>query len=246
MDTQALQGFESTLRPPIATSTAQRRMSALRSCMKFLKRKGIGPRAELPKTGGYRKVLLLPKALSTEALDSLLDSIDLSTPKGLRTRALFELIYGAGLRISECVSLDFSEINLDEGVVRVTGKRGKVRQVPLPLQTTEWMRKYLALSRPRLVKAPSSKLFLSDRGRALSRQNAARYLIKPLKQSGIEGHVSPHSLRHTFAVHLLKGGADLRTVQELLGHESVATTQIYTGLDLDEVRKQYDRAHPRR
>jgi integrase/recombinase XerD len=237
--------YESTLGPPLARSSAQRRMSALRSMLKFLKKNGEGPEGDLPSTAGYRKPKVLPKALSLEQLLKMLDVPDLTGPMGLRDRALMELIYGAGLRVSEAVGLEFSSVDLDEGAVRVSGKRNKTRVVPLPEETMAWLRRYLRDGRPSFVKSGASLLFLNVHGQPLSRQAAFQILVKHSRRAGIPGHVGPHTLRHTYAVHLLKGGADLRAVQELLGHESIATTQVYTQLDMEEVRKKYLQAHPR-
>ncbi len=237
--------FQVTLGPPLAPTTAQRRMSSLRSFLKFLKRRNEGPSGELPSTGGFKKPKRVPKALAPEVLANLLAGPDITKPSGLRDRALLELIYGGGLRISEAIELRFAELDLTEGAVRVTGKRGKTRWIPLPATTTAWIRYYLAEGRPKLVKTGSDRVLLSDRGLTMHRQTAANNLIRYSKMAGL-GAVSPHTLRHTYAVHLLKGGADLRAVQELLGHESIATTQVYTQLDLEQVRKAYNRAHPRR
>jgi integrase/recombinase XerD len=240
-----LSRYEAALGPPLARSTAQRRMSSLRSLLKFLKRNGEGPAADLPSTGGFKKAARLPKALPIEDLRKLLEAPDLATPKGLRDRALMELIYGAGLRVSEAVELSRDALDLDEGSVRVTGKRGKTRRVPLPAGTCAWVRRYLEHARPLLAKRPSSLVLLSDRGAALRRQVAHAALARYSRLAGLPEEIGPHVLRHTYAVHLLKGGADLRVVQELLGHESVATTQVYTGLDMEEVRRKYRAAHPR-
>lgn len=238
--------YSSSLRPPIAVSTAQRRLSALRSFLKFLKKEGEGPAADLPSTGGFKKPKTLPKALSRDQIESLLGIPDITTPVGLRDRALLELIYGAGLRVSEAVTLTVAEIDLHESAARLTGKRGKTRWVPIPSGTMKWLRRYLEEGRPRLTKTPSALLILSDRGKPLIRQTAFKILDKYAKAAGLPPGISPHTLRHTYAVHLLKGGADLRAVQELLGHESIATTQVYTQLDLTEVQRKYQAAHPRR
>jgi integrase/recombinase XerD len=243
---QLLLRYGSSLGKPLSVATAQRRMSALRSLLKFLKREGEGPDADLPSTGGFKKPKLLPKALSPEQLESLFTGPDVATPEGLRDRVLMELIYGAGLRITEAVTLNISEVDLLEGAARLTGKRGKTRWVPLPGQTKDWIVRYLESARPRLAKKASGLLILSDRGKGLLRQTAYAKLERYAHLAGMEQGVSPHTLRHTYAVHLLKGGADLRAVQELLGHESIATTQVYTNLDMDEVQKKYLAAHPRR
>lgn len=244
IDAQDLIAYETSLGPPLARTTALRKVSALRSLLKFLKRNGQGPPTDLPSTGGFKKPHLLPKALSLAGMQALLDSPDLTQPKGIRDRALMELVYGAGLRISEAVELPLSLVALEEEYIRVTGKRGKVRQVPLPKGTIPWLVRYIDDARPALYRRPLSHFLLSDTGKPLLRQTAYDILERYAKLAGLE-HVSPHTLRHSYAVHLIKGGADLRVVQELLGHESIATTQIYTGLDIEEVKAKYKAAHPR-
>lgn len=244
MDPDALSRYHASLGPPIAASTAQRKLSALRSFLKFLKRRGAGPAGDLPSTGGFKKPRRLPKALSIGQLQQILEAPDLAKPSGIRDRALMELIYGAGLRVSEAVGLGVERLDLDTATVIVTGKREKTRAVPLPAQTIAWLERYLADARPKLVRRPSGLLLISDRGRGMCRQVAFDKLRRYAAASGM-AKVSPHTLRHTYAVHLLKGGADLRAVQELLGHESIATTQVYTQLDLDEVVEKYRAAHPR-
>lgn len=241
-----LSAYEATLGPPLARSSASRRQSSLRSFLKFLKKRGEGPVADLPSTGGFKKAKTLPKALRLDQLDAVLAVPDVSTPSGLRDRALFELIYGAGLRVSEAVELEFDGLDIESGVLRVRGKREKTRIVPLPPVCAEWIRKYIVEGRPNLVATPIPNVIVSTKGKRMLRQTAFKVLEKFAGLAGIEGAIGPHTLRHSYAVHLLKGGADLRAVQELLGHESISTTQIYTGLDLEEVRKRYTGAHPRR
>jgi integrase/recombinase XerD len=237
--------FESSLGPPLSRTTAQRRMSSLRSFLKFLKRQGEGPAVDLPSTGGFRRPKSLPKALPYEDLERLLALPELAKPRGLRDRALLELIYGAGLRVSEAVGLEMGGIDFDSATVRVTGKRGKVRVVPVPQGTLGWVSRYAEHARPRLARRPTQRLILSDTGRPMLRQTVFRMLTRYARLAKLPEGVGPHTLRHTYAVHLLKGGADLRTVQELLGHESIATTQVYTHLDMEEVRRRYRGAHPR-
>lgn len=213
---------------------------------KFLKKNGQGPKIDLPTARGVRKPKRLPKALSLEELAALLNAPDVSKPEGLRDRALMELVYGAGLRVSEAVELRVEELSLDVAAFRVTGKRGKVRWLPLPRFTIPWLEKYVAEGRPKLAKQPAAQVFLGMRGKPLSRQSAYLALERHAKTAGIKKKVSPHVLRHTYAVHLLQGGADLRAVQELLGHASISTTQVYTHLDMEEVARKYKKAHPRR
>lgn len=223
-----------------------RRTSSLRSLLKFLKKNGEGPKCDLPSAKGVRRPKRLPKALPMETLAALLNGPDLKTPQGLRDRALMEVVYGAGLRISEALQLRTEELDLEVGAFRVTGKRGKTRWVPIPRFTMEWIERYLTEARPKLVKRPVAELFVGTRGGRLSRQNAYLCLQRHARNAGVATNVGPHLLRHTYAVHLIQGGADLRTVQELLGHASVSTTQVYTQLDLKEVTKKYRSAHPRR
>jgi integrase/recombinase XerD len=237
--------FEATLGPPLARTTAQRRVSSLRSFLKFLKRNKEGPAADLPDTGGFRKPKALPKALAREQMEALLATPKIETPEGLRDRAAMEMIYGAGLRVSEAVSLTTFDLDLDVAIARVTGKRGKTREVPLPSGTVAWLGRYLDEARPKLLKKPLAQVLVSDRGLPMLRQTVFDRLERYTKEAGLEP-VGPHVLRHTYAVHLLRGGADLRAVQELLGHASIATTQVYTHLDLEEVRRKYDQAHPRK
>lgn len=246
LDSSHVDAYVASLKPPMARSTAQRRLSSLRSFLKFLKKNGAGPATPLPSTGGFKKPKAAPKALSAVHLERLLDAPDMANPVGLRDRTIMELIYGAGLRVSEAVDLTLQDVDLEVGAVRVLGKRGKVRIVPLPFGTIQWLARYLDSARPMMVRLATDRLFLSARGLALRRTTFALRLNQYRMSAGIEGHVSPHTLRHTYAVHLLKGGADLRSVQELLGHESIATTQVYTQLDMAEVKKRFDAARPRR
>ena len=238
--------FQTAMGGKVAVTTAQRRMSALRSLLKFLKRHGEGPDMDPPSVGGYKKPKRLPKALSIQALEAILNSPDVETASGMRDRVLMELIYGTGLRVSEAVNLTMQELNLEEGALRVTGKREKTRWIPIPQLTGHWIKTYIQNARPKLLKAPMAEVIVTNRGNKMLRQSAATIIEDHARRAGIDKSVSPHTLRHTYAVHLLKGGADLRVVQELLGHESISTTQVYTQLDLDEVQRNYQKAHPRR
>jgi integrase/recombinase XerD len=238
-------GYQATLGPPMATSTARRKMSSLRSLIKFLQKTRQGKIGNLPETGGYRRERALPKALSEVELTKLLESMDCTTPQGLRDRALFELLYGAGLRITEAISLRTEQIDREREAIVVTGKRGKTRWIPLPEQTLVWINLYLAESRPLLSKRTSPYIIVSNRGNQMNRSVAFLNLEKYQKLAGIGADVTPHILRHSYAVHLLRGGADLRAVQELLGHESIGTTQVYTQLELEQVISAHQKAHPR-
>lgn len=238
--------YQTRLGKSFSASTARRRTSALRSLLKFLNRQGELKEGVLPSAAVVRLPKRVPKALSLEELDSLLCSPDLGTASGIRDRTFMEIVYGTGLRVSEAVGLRLDELDLDSAAFRVTGKRSKVRWVPIPRHTMPWIELYLKSARPQLVKRPVAEMFLGDRGAKLSRQSAYMLLDKHRRRAGIPKAVSPHTLRHTYAVHLVQGGADLRAVQELLGHASISTTQVYTQLDLAHVRQTYDKSHPRK
>ena len=237
--------YEASFIGRLNPSSAQRKISALRSYLKFLKRRGIQIPLDLSFASGFKKRKSLPRSLAPKQLNGLLDCLGGQKATELRDRAIVEVIYGAGLRVSEAVGLTLDALDLENGSVRVLGKRGKTRLVPLPEVTCDRLREYLDSGRPELLQTGSSRVFLSDRGKNMLRQTVYSLLNRYARLSGISRSVGPHSLRHTYAVDLLKGGADLRSVQELLGHESIATTQIYTHLDLEAVRTQFDAAHPR-
>lgn len=197
----------------------------------------------------------LPKALSVEEILRLINSADIpADPTSLRDRAILELLYGTGARVAELVGIDISDISTDtfEGeeirILKLRGKGSKERLVPLGKFAAEAVDNYLVRLRPALLAKNSQNeraLFLNSRGTRLSRQSAWSTVLKAAKATGLEGRVSPHVFRHSYATHLLDGGADIRVVQELLGHASVTTTQIYTLVTIDKVRESYSSAHPR-
>jgi integrase/recombinase XerD len=231
---------------PYAASTVSRLLSSVRSFARFLVREGAleqDPSAALVRPRLPRR---LPHPLTVVEVERLLDSIDPATSLGLRDRAIFELLYGAGLRISELTGLDVDDVDLDEGAVRVLGKGGKQRDVPIGGAASRAVGDYLARARPQLAVATSrGALFLGARGGRLTRQSCARILAGYVHASGIDRDVSLHTFRHSFATHLLEGGADVRVVQELLGHASVATTQVYTLVTREHLREVYYSSHPR-
>lgn len=189
----------------------------------------------------------LPKAISVAEVERLLDAASLGDPPvSLRDRALLEVLYGTGARISEAVGLDLDDLDLEEGVVRVFGKGSKQRVVPLGSYGVRAVEEYLVRARPALsvAGAGTPAVFLNQRGRRLSRQSAWAVIRTAGDRAGLD-HVSPHTLRHSFATHLLDGGADVRVVQELLGHASVTTTQIYTLVTVQQLREVFAQAHPR-
>ncbi len=229
----------------LAPSTVARRVSAVRSYFRHLIL--IGTRADNPAAGLQlpRRGRRLPRALSPAETERLIDAADGTTPRTRRDRALVELLYGAGLRVSEAVGLDRSAIDVEERIVRVLGKGGKERLVPLGRPAAEAVRKYLALGRPHLDRRYRPELFLNARGGPLTRAGAFLILRKLAGKAGLEpARVHPHLLRHSFATHLLEGGADLRSVQEMLGHADLGTTERYTHVSDRRRREIYFEAHP--
>ena len=189
----------------------------------------------------------LPKALSVEEVSTLIESADTSTPLGLRARALAEMLYSTGARVSEALALDLDDVSADERVVLVRGKGDKQRLVPIGSMARASIDDYVTRGRPALVAngKGTPALFVNDRGQRMARQSAASDLADLQRRAHIASPVSPHVLRHSFATHLLSGGADIRVVQELLGHASVATTQIYTKVSVEQLREVYLQSHPR-
>lgn len=231
---------------PYRATSVVRALSAVRSFHRFLIREGDADRD--PSAGVIRPKLprSLPRPIPVEDVARLLAAPPESEPAGLRDRAVLETLYGAGVRVSELVGLDVDEVDLEEGSVRVLGKGGKEREVPLGRYGTEAIEAYLRRARPVFATVRSrAALFLNQRGGRLTRQGVARVLSMAAERAGLQMRVTPHSLRHSFATHLLEGGADVRVVQELLGHASVATTQVYTLVTKEHLREVYYTAHPR-
>jgi len=184
--------------------------------------------------------------LSVDEVSRLIDAPSLDEPMAFRDRAMLELAYGAGLRVSEWISIGVRDVLFDEGVVRVFGKGAKERLVPIGRKATAAAAIYVRELRPKLERGTGKgTLFLNARGEPLSRMGAWKILRKYVEQAGITKHVSPHTLRHSFATHLLEGGADLRAVQEMLGHADISTTQIYTHVDREYLRTVHQQFHPR-
>jgi integrase/recombinase XerD len=188
----------------------------------------------------------LPKALSESQVIALLHGPDVETPLGLRDRTMLEMMYATGLRVSELVNLEFSELSINQGLVRILGKGNKERLVPLGEEALDWLQRYLAVGRPALLKeAGCSRVFVTSRKAGLTRQ-AFWYAVKRYaKKASIDSPVSPHTLRHSFATHLLNHGADLRVVQLLLGHSDLSTTQIYTHIAREGLKSLHSKHHPR-
>jgi integrase/recombinase XerC/integrase/recombinase XerD len=234
----------------VAPSTIARRLAALRGlfrCQMEAGMRGDNP-AEL--LSSPKRPMRLPRVLKAGEVAALLDSIPAGTPLELRDRALFELAYACGLRAEELVTLDLESLDFDAETVRVEGKGGKTRLVPLGEHARQALERYLARARPLLLEAPSEPaLFVSKSGRRLSTSDVRRRLSvwarRAVARSPALAQAHPHALRHSFATHLLDGGADLRAIQELLGHATISTTQVYTRVESARLRSTYSRAHPR-
>lgn len=237
--------------PVLRPTSLRRRTASLRGFYRFCYAEGLietdlAARFDLP-----RQPRLLPEVLTVEEVDALLETRGDATPADLRDRALLELLYASGLRISEAVGLDRDDLSTDLDTVRVIGKGDRERQVPVGGVAAAWLRRYLVEVRPAwLALRPGEAtrggpVFLSVRGARLDRRRAWEMLAASAQKAGLRGGVSPHTLRHSFATHLLERGADLRIVQELLGHASITTTQLYTHLTGERIKDVYARAHPR-
>jgi integrase/recombinase XerD len=226
-----------------APATAARKLSAARGAYAFMLDRGLVERNPAALVPGPRKTSKLPATLSETEVERLLDRPAASDPRRLRDRALLELLYGCGLRASEACGLRTADVNADEGFVRVTGKGGKERIVPLGGAAADALGRYLRDGRPRLGPA-ADRVFVSVRGRPLGPTDVRRALRRELAAAGLAQR-SPHALRHTFATHLLEHGADLRSIQQLLGHASVGTTQVYTHVSVRHLRAAHAASHPR-
>jgi integrase/recombinase XerD len=234
--------------PPLAASSAARTLVAVRGFHRFLVLEGESAKDPAGAVSPPKAPARLPKAISIEDVERLLAAASVGdTPAALRDRALLEVLYGAGARISEAVGLDVDDVDPEEGVVRLFGKGAKERIVPLGSYAADALSAYLVRGRPALAAKGkgTAAIFLNQRGGRLSRQSAWAALRAAAERAGLSGHLSPHTLRHSFATHLLDGGADVRVVQELLGHASVTTTQIYTMVTVQRLREVYAQSHPR-
>lgn len=229
----------------LASTTIARRVAALRSFYRHQVLIGARPDNPAAELDLPKRRRALPKTLSPGEVEKLIGAATGTAPRSLRDRALVELLYGAGLRVSEAVGLERAAIDLEGRLVRCTGKGSKERIVPIGRQAVEALRRYLARGRPYLDKRHRPELFLNARGGALTRAGAFLILRRLAESAGLDPErVHPHLLRHSFATHLLEGGADLRSVQEMLGHADLATTELYTHVSDRRRRELYFRAHP--
>ena len=227
-------------------TTRARKLASTRSLFSFLLEEGVVSTDPTENLSSPRVGRSLPDPLTIEETEALLAAPRGETPEVARDRAMLELLYASGTRVSELVGLDIEDVDLEQGFVRCFGKGSKERLVPLHPQAVDILKSYLAEARPRMANKGSGRAaFLNHRGNRLTRQGFWLILKQLAQKAGIERRITPHTIRHSFATHLLRGGAALRHVQELLGHASITTTQVYTHLTSEHVRSEYESAHPR-
>lgn len=228
-----------------APASVSRMISALRKFYRFLLREGAISADPMTKIDTPKRAQHLPATLSSQEVDALMAKPDTDKPLGLRDRAIFELMYATGLRVSEVVDLRLDQLHLAMNLLQVTGKGDKERLVPISPQATQWVDRYLQEARPKLLKRVQPKnVFVNFHGGPMTRQGIWKNLKAYIASIGIEKDVTPHTLRHSFATRLLENGADLRVVQELLGHSDISTTQIYTHLSNQHLVAVYHKTHP--
>lgn len=232
----------------ISNNSVIRMTSSLRQFHQYLRQEKIMDQDPMQYVETPKKAEVLPKVLSVDEVDKLLQTPDIAKPIGLRDRALLEVMYATGLRISELVELELSELHLSMGFIQTIGKGNKERILPIGGEAVNWLNEYLMDGRPIFAKRATEEspyVFLNACGGGLSRQGVWKNLKKTVQKAGIKQNVSPHMLRHSFATHLLENGADLRIVQELLGHSDISTTQIYTHITKTRMKDIYEQYHPR-
>jgi integrase/recombinase XerD len=233
-------------RPPCSASTIHRKAACLRSFYKHLRREELIDTDPTAALSAPRRSKKLPQVLNYAEVKRLLSAPAGNTPAARRDRALLEVMYACGLRASETIGLELADLDLRHGFLRARGKGSKERLVPLGRQAIAAIGAYLRDGRPQLVgERTEVKLFVNFRGGPLTRQGLYKIVQRNARQAGLEGRMSPHTLRHSFATHLLAGGCDLRAVQEMLGHADISTTQMYTHLSGEQLKEVYFRAHPR-
>lgn len=229
-----------------ATSTISRMLAAIKCFYQFMVREQVLERDPTVNLDAPKQEKKLPRVLSVEDVLNLLQQPDLKTPAGIRDRTMLEVLYATGLRVSELVSLKISDVNMEEGYIRCLGKGAKERIVPLGSEALKYLKFYLDHARKFLASNPAEDaLFLNHHGRKLTRQGFWKIIKKYAGKLNLSGSITPHTLRHSFATHLLENGADLRSVQEMLGHADISTTQIYTHLTKNRLKEVYDKTHPR-
>lgn len=231
-------------RKELSSHSMSRKLSAIKEFHKFLHSEKITSEdpSRLIETPKLEKKL--PTVLTIDEVEYMIDSIDITTPLGKRNRAMMEMIYGCGLRVSELISLKINNIHINAKYIELVGKGNKERMVPLGDMAIIALRDYIENGRKLISNKPGDLLFYNYKGEAISRQGFHKYIKNLASENGIEKDVSPHTLRHSFATHLLEGGVDLRIVQEMLGHEDISTTQIYTHINRSYLKEVYNNAHP--
>lgn len=229
-----------------ANTSIARMVTTLRKCFAYLKKEGVVAHDPMQTIKPPKKAQHLPAVLTINEVDDLLAVPDVEKPLGIRNKAMLELMYATGLRVSELVHLKLTDLHLDLAMLQTIGKGDKERIIPMGEVAIDWLKTYLRDSRPKLLKGQQSEaVFLNDHGRPISRQGVWLLIKNLVKAAGIQKDVSPHTLRHSFATHILENGADLRIVQELLGHSDISTTQIYTHISKKRLTEVYDQFHPR-
>lgn len=227
-------------------ATIARRLASIRSFYGFMIREGILQKDPSVDLESPKPIQKLPRVLTTGEVELLLGQPLTGEPAGLRDKAMLELLYATGIRVSELVSLDLKNVNIENGFIRCFGKGAKERIIPMGDVAVRYLKEYLARGRSKLVKSSSTEaLFVNQHGRRLTRQGFWKIIKKYARKAKIKTEITPHTLRHSFATHLLENGADLRSVQEMLGHADISTTQIYTHLTKRRLKEVYDRSHPR-
>lgn len=241
-----VEAFMRSLKRDMTTKSMARKLTAIRSFHHFLL---IEKEVDLDVTKAIQSPKIekhLPQVLSVDEVMAILEIVDTTKPLGLRNQALLELIYGSGLRVSELLDIEMSDIHLNQGYVLVKGKGEKERMVPISDPSVVALRNYIIKGRDQLLHGQKTTfLFLNQQGERLSRQGFFKLLKKLASEAGVKTECSPHTLRHSFATHLLENGMDLRTLQSLLGHEDISTTQIYTHISQKRIKEIYQHAHPR-
>ena len=232
-------------RPPVSPATLQRKIACLRSFYRHLRREERVDHDPTARLRAPRKTQRLPKVLARGEVDRLLAQPEGDAPSDLRDKALLELMYACGLRATEAIELEVSDVDLDAGLLRARGKGAKERLVPVGRSAVHALRMWLGRGRPQLVgERLEPRLFVNRRGAGLTRQGLYKIVQRHARSAGLDGKMSPHTLRHTFATHLLAGGCDLRALQEMLGHADIATTQIYTHVLTERLAGLVESAHP--
>lgn len=232
-------------RNKISSSTISRKLSAIKSFHRFCHEELNGFKEnpaeylEMPKP-----VKKLPDFLTLEEIESMLDAVNLNTPVGLRNRAILELLYATGMRVSELASMELDQLHLQQKYVLIHGKGNKERIAPIGEEAIIWLRKYLVEGRQSLSKIPTPYVFLNYQGGPLSRKSIFIFMKEIAQKVGITKEISPHTFRHSFATHLLENGVSLRVVQQMLGHEDISTTQIYTHIEKSRLKERYQETHP--